>query len=46
MSKYNKKVSCQKCFSAVNFPGLSENAQSSIKTFDFYSKKIRLLNES
>ncbi|WP_312541930.1 IS4 family transposase [Enterococcus sp.] len=40
MDKYNVKTSFQKWFSAINFSGLSENSQSLISDFDFYSKKL------
>lgn len=40
MDKYNSKTSFQKWFSSINFENLSEEAKRTIKTMDYYSKKL------
>ncbi|MGI6154778.1 MAG: hypothetical protein GX180_13735 [Enterococcus sp.] len=40
MDKYNKKTTFEKWVSAINFNELSEEAQITIKNFDYYHKKL------
>ncbi|NLM66235.1 MAG: hypothetical protein GX180_03545 [Enterococcus sp.] len=40
MDKYNKKTAFKKWVSAINFNELPEEAQTTIKNFDYYHKKL------